>query len=476
MTAPPAANIRALLDAQQAAFRAEGAVPAVTRRARLQRVIDLLVQHADALVAAMGEDFGGRPAVFSLMNDIAGALTSLKFARDQLEGWMADQPRPAVPPFDQFGATAWVRHQPKGVVGIIGTWNAPVFTLFSPLASVLAAGNRALLKPSEVAPRTAAAVAAAVADCFAPEELAVVTGGADVAAEFARQPFNHLVFTGSTAVGKLVMKAAAEHLVPVTLELGGKSPVLIGQSADIGNAAERIAVGKALNSGQLCVAPDTVWVHASQREALITALQSAYAGQFSTIAGNADVTPVVNDRHFDRVESYVADAGARGARIVMAGDWPSAEGAAERRMPLRLVVDPPADAEIAGHEIFGPALVLRSYQTLDAVLAELNAGERPLALYYFGQDAAEQQRVLDHTLSGGVTINDVVMHPALHDAPFGGVGASGMGHYHGREGFLEFSHARSVYSAGAHDPRREWGMLPPYSPHFEQMVRGAITP
>ncbi|HMZ00101.1 MAG TPA: aldehyde dehydrogenase family protein [Burkholderiaceae bacterium] len=475
-TAPAtAASTRTLLDAQQAAFRAEGAVSAATRRARLQRVIDMLVQHADALVAAMGEDFGGRPAVFSLMNDVAGALASLKFARDHLEGWMPDQPRPAVSPFDQFGATAWVRYQPKGVVGIIGTWNAPLFTLFSPLSSVLAAGNRAILKPSEVAPRTAAVVAAAVAQCFAADELAVVTGGADVAADFARQPFNHLVFTGSTAVGKLIMKAAAENLVPVTLELGGKSPVLIGRSADIRNAAERIAVGKALNSGQLCVSPDTVWVHASQREALIAGLQEFYAGQYPSIAGNADVTPVVNDRHFARVESYVADAGARGARIVMAGDWPTAEGAAERRMPLRLVIDPPADAEIACHEIFGPALVLRSYQALDEALAELNAGERPLALYYFGQDAAEQQRVLDHTLSGGVSINDVAMHPALHDAPFGGVGASGMGHYHGREGFLEFSHARAIYNAGTHDPRRDWGLLPPYSDQLAQMLRGAIV-
>ena len=474
--APCSTPTAALLAAQQAAFRAEGPVSAATRQARLQRAIDMLVQHCDALCQAMGEDFGGRAAVFSMMNDVAGSLGSLKHARDHLTEWMPDQPRPSVSPFDNFGATAWVKYQPKGVVGIIGTWNAPVFTLLSPLASVLAAGNRAVLKPSEIAPRTAEALARAVAEFFAPEELAVVTGGPDVAADFSRQPWNHLVFTGSTAVGKRIMQAAAEHLVPVTLELGGKSPVLVGQSADIANAAERIAVGKGLNSGQLCVAPDTVWVHEAQADALIEALQSAYAGLFPTIAGNPDVTPVVNAQHFARVESYVADAGARGARVVMAGDWPSAEGAAQRRMPLRIVVNPPADSEIAQHEIFGPALVLRTYRALSDAVAELNAGERPLALYYFGSDAAEQQWVLDHTLSGGVSVNDVVMHPALHDAPFGGVGASGMGHYHGHEGFLEFSHARSIYSAGSHDPRREWGMLPPYTEQFAQMVRGAITP
>lgn len=469
-------SLPGLLAAQQAAFRAEGAVSAATRRDRLQRVIDLLVKHNDALCAAMGEDFGGRPAVFSMMNDVAGSLGSLKHARDHLEAWLPDQARPSVAPFDNFGATAWVKYQPKGVVGIIGTWNAPLFTLLSPLASVFASGNRAVLKPSEIAPRTAEALARAVAEFFPSDELAVVTGGPDVAAEFSRQPWNHLVFTGSTSVGKLIMKAAAENLVPVTLELGGKSPVLIGRDADIGNAAERIAVGKSANSGQLCVSPDVVWVHEAQTEALITALQAVYNGLFPTIAGNPDVVPVVNARHFARVESYVADAGARGARVLMAGDWPAAEAVRTRRMPLRIVVNPPADSDIARNEIFGPALVLRSYRELTEAVAEINAGERPLALYYFGNDAAEQAWVLDHTLSGGVSINDVTMHPALHDAPFGGVGASGMGHYHGHEGFLEFSHARSVYSAGSHDPRRDWGMLPPYNENFVQMIRGAVTP
>jgi len=217
-------------------------------------------------------------------------------------------------------------------------------------------------------------------------------------------------------------------------------------------------------------------VHEAQTEALIASLQAVYSGLFPTIAGNPDVVPVVNARHFARVESYVADAGARGARVVMAGDAPDAEAVGTRRMPLRIVVNPPADSDIARNEIFGPALVLRSYRDLAEAVAEINAGERPLALYYFGSDPAEQAWVLDHTLSGGVSINDVTMHPALHDAPFGGVGASGMGHYHGHEGFLEFSHARSVYSAGGHDPRREWGMLPPYNENFVQMIRGAVTP
>ena len=468
-----AATIRSLLDAQRAAFINEGPVSASVRQQRLQRAIDMLVAHNDVLCDAMGEDFGGRSAVFSMMNDVVGSLASLKHARDKVPEWVADEPRPSVTPFDNFGATAWVKYQPKGVVGILGTWNAPIFTLLSPLASAFAAGNRAVLKPSEVTPRTAQALAAAVAEFFDPEVLAVVNGGPEVAADFSGEPWDHLVFTGSTSVGKQVMKAASANLVPVTLELGGKSPVLIGQSAGIRNAAERIAVGKGANSGQLCVSPDTVWVHESQVAPLMSAITEFYAALYPTIAANPDVVPVVNERHFARVESYIADAEKRGAKVVTAG---AEGGTAERRMPLRIVIDAPADSAIAQHEIFGPALQINTYRDIKDAVAAINAGDRPLALYYFGSDPTEQAWVLDHTLSGGVSINDVTMHPALHDAPFGGVGASGMGHYHGREGFLECSHARAVYQAGGHDPRREWGMLPPYSEQFAQMIRAAVTP
>lgn len=470
------AAIQTVLAGQRTPFLAEVPVSIQTRQQRLQRAIDMLVRHNDALCAAMSDDFGGRSTVFSMMNDVLGSLASLKHARDTLPAWVADEPRPSVAPFDNFGATAWVKYQPKGVVGIVGTWNAPLFTLLSPLASVFAAGNHAVLKPSEVTPRTAQALAAAVGEFFDPAVLAVVNGGPEVAAAFCEQPWDHLVFTGSAVVGRHVMKAASANLVPVTLELGGKSPVLVGRSADIRNAAERIAVGKGANSGQLCVSPDVVWVHESQAEALIAALHDVYVGLYPNIAANPDVVPMVNERHFARVESYVADAAERGARVVIAGDWPDAVGVAQRRMPLRIVVSPAAESAIASHEIFGPALVLNTYRDITDAVAAVNAGERPLALYYFGSDTAEQTWVLDHTLSGGVSINDVTMHPALHDAPFGGVGASGMGHYHGREGFLEFSHARAVYKAGDHDPRREWGMLPPYSEAFAQMIRAAITP
>ena len=466
--------IRHLLETQRRAFVAAGPVPLELRQQRIQRVIDLLVERNDALCEAMREDFGGRAVVFSMMNDVLGSLGALKAARDRLPGWLADEPRASVAPFDQFGATAWVRFQPKGVVGIIGTWNAPLFTLLAPLASVFAAGNRAVLKPSELAPRTAEVLAQAVPAFFAADELAVVTGGPQVAAAFSAQPWDHLVFTGSTTVGRQVMKAAAENLVPVTLELGGKSPVLVGRSADLRNAAERIVVGKGQNAGQLCVSPDVAWVPQESVEAFVAAAREVYAGLYPTTRDNPDVVPVVNARHFERVTGCLADARARGARIETAGaDEPADAG--HRRLPLSIVVAPPADSRIAREEIFGPALVVQPYADIREAVDAVNAGSRPLALYYFGQDEAEQAWVLDHTLSGGVAINDVLMHAALPDSPFGGVGASGMGHYHGREGFLEFSHVRSVYKAGGHDPRREWGMLPPYGPHLEPMMRAAVT-
>ena len=470
-----AEGLSALLSEQKAAFIAAGAVSAAERRARIQRVIDLLVQHHMALAEAMDADFGGRPQGFSLMNDVLGSLASLKHARDHLEAWMQDEPRQAFAPYDQLGAESWVMYQPKGTVGIIGTWNAPLFTLLSPLAYALAAGNRAILKPSEVVPRTAQLVADVFAEFFDPLEVGVVTGEADLAQAFTAQPFDHLVFTGSTAVARSVMRNAAENLVPLTLELGGKSPVIVARSADLARAACRIAVAKATNGGQICINPDLVYVPREQLEEFLGALGKAYGELFPTVAGNPDVVAVVNARHLARVEGYLQQAQALGARILSLPETLAADPE-DRRRPLRVVIDPPRDSQIMQEEIFGPAMVLLPYDEIDQVLAEINARPRPLALYYFGEDAEEQRRVLEHTLSGGVTLNDVMMHAAMHDAPFGGVGASGMGHYHGREGFIEFSHLRTVFKSPAHDPRREWGVLPPYGEHFLAAMAAQVTP
>ncbi|UJJ31598.1 coniferyl aldehyde dehydrogenase [Halopseudomonas maritima] len=466
-------QLSALLAAQRKATDAQGRVGAEVRRARIQSVIDLLVDEHEALATAMEADFGGRHPGFSLMNDVLGALGSLKHARDHLAEWLPDQPRAAFAPYDQLGGEAWVQYQPKGTVGIIGTWNAPLFTLLSPLAGAFAAGNRAVLKPSEITPRTAEVLARAIDARFDPLELAVINGGVEVGQGFADQPFNHLVFTGSTAVGRDIMRRAAANLVPVTLELGGKSPVVIGRSADIGETARRLAIAKGTNGGQICISPDLVYVPVEQREAFIEAFCASYAALYPMVQGNGDLTAVVNQRHLERVEGCLEEAREMGVQIVRCPDV--ATPAEERRRPLSIVVNPPKLSRIMQEEIFGPALVLLSYSEVAHVVEEINQGERPLALYYFGHDSAEQQWVLDHTLSGGVTINDALMHAAMEDAPFGGVGASGMGHYHGREGFAEFSHARTVFKAPAYDPRGEWGMLAPYHPGFIDVMKSQIT-
>ncbi|VVP34303.1 Coniferyl aldehyde dehydrogenase [Pseudomonas fluorescens] len=467
-------GLTSLLSRQKSAFASAGLVSADTRRRRLQQVIDLLVRHHGALTEAIDLDFGGRPAGFSLMNDVLGALASLKYARDHLQDWMQDDPRAPFAPYDQLGAKAWVMHQPKGTVGILGTWNAPLFTLFSPLASVLAAGNRAILKPSDVVPRTAELVAQLFAEHLDPLEIGVVTGDVELAEAFSAQPFDHLVYTGSTATGRLVMRNAAQNLVPVTLELGGKSPVIVSGSADLKKAAFSIAVGKACNGGQICINPDLVYVPKALLEPFLEALRATYSELNPSVAGNPDVVAVVNQRHLDRVEGYVLDAQARGARVECLPE-PLAPNAEDRRRPLRVVVDPAPDSVIMREEIFGPAMVVLTYEHLDQVIDDINGRPRPLALYYFGKDPEQQRYVLERTVSGGVTVNDVMMHAAMHDAPFGGVGASGMGHYHGHEGFLEFSHQRTVFKAPEHDPRREWGLLPPYSEHFLAAMLASVT-
>jgi coniferyl-aldehyde dehydrogenase len=468
-------GLASLLSRQKSAFASAGAVSADTRRRRLQQVIDLLVRHHGALTEAIDLDFGGRPAGFSLMNDVLGALASLKYARDHLQDWMQDDPRAPFAPYDQLGAKAWVMHQPKGSVGILGTWNAPLYTLFSPLASVLAAGNRAILKPSDVVPRTAELVAQLFAEHLDPLEIGVVTGDVELAEAFSAQPFDHLVYTGSTATGRLVMRNAAQNLVPVTLELGGKSPVIVTGSADLKKAAFSIAVGKACNGGQICINPDLVYVPKTLLEPFLEALRATYSELNPSVAGNPDVVAVVNQRHLDRVEGYVLDAQARGARVECLPAEPQEPNAEDRRRPLRVVVDPASDSVIMREEIFGPAMVVLTYENLDRVIDDINGRPRPLALYYFGKDPEEQRYVLERTVSGGVTVNDVMMHAAMHDAPFGGVGASGMGHYHGHEGFLEFSHQRTVFKAPEDDPRRQWGLLPPYGEHFLAAMLASVT-
>ena len=453
----------AILDAQRAAFMAELPVPLAVRKDRLTRAIALLADNADAFCDAIDDDFGGRSRDLSMIADIAASVAALRHARDHVDRWARRERRGTVFPLGLFGARAWIEYGPKGVVGVIAPWNFPVNLTMAPLAGALAAGNRAMVKTSEYTPATAALFERLAPRYFATEELAFVSGGAEVGRAFAALPFDHLLFTGATGIGRHILHAAADNLTPVTLELGGKSPVIVGRSADIAQAAARIAAGKMMNAGQVCLAPDYLLVPADKEEAMIAALRAAAAALYPTIRGNADYAAIVTDRHFARLRDGLADAAANGATLVAldpAGAASADDGA--RRMPLTLVLGATDAMTVMQQEIFGPVLPIRTYGTIDEAIAEVNRRDRPLALYYFGRDAAERRRVLDRTISGGVTLDDVIYHVAQEDLPFGGVGPSGMGTYHGIDGFRTFSHARGVFRQARFDVARLAGLVPPY--------------
>jgi len=477
MNASNSDAMAALLQRQQQAHTKQMTVTAAQRRERIQQVINLVDKHHQELVEAIEEDFGGRSQGFSIMNDILGSLASLKYTRDNLTPWLNSENRDVFAPYDQLGSTARVEYQPKGSVGIIGTWNAPLYTLLAPLACALGAGNRAILKPSEVTPKTAEVLQKLFTQDIDPLLVSVVTGGVAIGAAFSALPFDHLVFTGSTAVGKKIMCAAAENLVPVTLELGGKSPVVVSDSCDLAETCKRLALAKSNNGGQVCVSPDIIYLPRTKLDQAANLLLENFRTFFPQITNNTDFVPIVNRHHCQRVVDLVAQARQAGCEVRSSHEVASLTNLVteDKRLPLQLVISPSKDEKIMQEEIFGPALVLLPYDDINEVINDINSREKPLALYYFGEDQAELKTVLANTTSGGVSVNDCLMHAAIHDAPFGGVGASGMGHYHGKEGFLAFSHHRTVFVAPQHDPRGEWGLLPPHHDQFKAMMAAQVN-
>lgn len=468
-------DMQDILERQRAAFVASRPERLAVRRNRIERAMRLLVDNGDALCAAMNEDFGSRSTRQSMMTDIAGTVRFGKYCLKNIDRWAKPDRRRLDFPLPLLGAKAEVRYEPKGVVGILSPWNFPVNLAFGPLMQVLAAGNRAMLKPSEFTERTGELMAALIAKTFGVEEVAVITGGADVAAQFSELTFDHLVFTGSTATGRRVMEAAAKNLVPVTLELGGKSPVVIGRSADLQQAGERIALGKMMNAGQICLAPDYLLVHESQEDAAIAAVELGVHTMYPTLLDNDDYASVVTDRHFDRLQGLVEDARAKGAEVVEVNPANEDFSASnKRKMPLTILRNVTDDMQAMQEEIFGPVLPVRTYQRTEEAIQHVNANDRPLGLYYFGSDAAERETVLTRTISGGVTVNDVLFHVSMDDLPFGGIGPSGMGSYHGPEGFREFSHARSVYTQPKIDIAKLAGFKPPYGPAADKAARAAM--
>jgi coniferyl-aldehyde dehydrogenase len=378
-------------------------------------------------------------------------------------------------PLGLLGAKAEVRYEPKGVIGILSPWNFPVNLAFAPLMQVLAAGNRAMIKPSEFTERTSALMAELVGEYFTRDEVAVVTGGPEVAAAFSSLPFDHLVFTGSTATGRRVMQAAAENLVPVTLELGGKSPVIMGRSADFAKAGERIALGKMMNAGQICLAPDYLYVPEDKQDEAVAGVASGVSAMYPTLLENDDYASIVSDRHFERLQGLVEDARDKGAEVIEVNPGNEDFGNAnQRKMPLNILKNVNDDMKVMQEEIFGPVLPVMTYKSVDQAVDYINEHDRPLGLYYFGEDQGEQERVLTRTISGGVTTNDVIFHVSMEDLPFGGVGPSGIGSYHAIEGFREFSHARSVYHQPKIDIAKLAGMKPPYGKATEKAAAGMM--
>jgi len=448
--------------AQRAAYAANPMPPAAQRQQWLKALRDLLSAERQALIDAIGADFSHRSADETLLAELMPSLHGIHYASRHLKSWMKPSRRKVGVAFQP--ASAKVVYQPLGVVGVIVPWNYPLYLAVGPMVGALAAGNRVMLKLSESTPATGLLLKELLARIFPEDLVCVVLGEADVGVAFSRLPFDHLLFTGSTSVGKHVMRAAAENLTPVTLELGGKSPAIVSRDVPLKDAAERIAFGKTLNAGQTCVAPDYVLVPEDRVGAFVEAYRQAVKGFYPTLADNADYTAIINERQLARLNSYVSDATSKGALLI-----PLFEQGQGRRMPHSVLLNVSDEMTVMQDEIFGPLLPIVPYRDLEQAFAYINQRPRPLALYYFGYDKREQHRVLHETHSGGVCLNDTLLHVAQDDMPFGGIGPSGMGHYHGHEGFLTFSKAKGVLIKQRFNAARL--IYPPYGRSIQKLIQ-----
>ncbi len=463
---PAITSLRTTFARMHTASRAEPPPSIGERKARLDALEKVIRANQAAIAEACNADFGSRSRHETLMADLFPTLASLQHTRKHLSSW--SKPRRVGVHWAFQPGTAKVVPQPLGVVVIIAPWNYPVQLALSPLVAALAAGNRAILKPSELTPRTSELLATLMTQAFDPTVVAVAQGGVEVAEAFSRLAFDHILFTGSTRVGAIVMKAAAEHLTPVTLELGGKSPAVVHDSFPLDLAAERIMSGKLLNAGPTCIAPDYVLVPKGKSEAFVDACKAQVAKTRPTLADNPDYTAIVNDRQYVRLQQWLDDARNKGAKVVEINPANEAFAADKHKLPPTLVLGATEDMILLQEEIFGPILPVLEHDGTDDAIAYINARPRPLALYYFDRDSARVQQVTQRTTSGGVTINDTILHIAQENLPFGGVGPAGMGAYHGQRGFDTFSHLKGVF----HQSRLNGAFLmnPPYGARLEKLI------
>ncbi|WP_205910232.1 coniferyl aldehyde dehydrogenase [Rhizobium sp. FKY42] len=424
---------------------------------RLGRLERLLSDNVEALCKAISADFNWRSETETKLLEILPVRRGIRHAKRHLARWMKEDRRKVDLAFQP--SRAWVRYEALGVVGIIAPWNYPLALAIAPLTDALAAGNRVMVKPSEQTPCFSNLLATLISENFASDEVSVVLGDVSVAQDFARLPFDHLLFTGSTEVGRSIMRAASDNLTPVTLELGGKSPAIICDDFSIDAAARSVSFGKFINAGQTCIAPDYALVPRHSVDRFVGAVMNGAAQAYPNPASNRDYTSIISERHLTRLRNAVQEAEAAGARIVKYA------GEISDRVMLypKLVIDPPRDSLLMREEIFGPVLPVIPYDTVDEAIAFVNAKPRPLALYLFTDNRETQSKIIGHCKSGGVTINGTLLHYAMENLPFGGIGASGMGAYHGRDGFLRFSHARAVHKVGKINMFEKlgppWGLL-----------------
>ena len=435
--------LSAILEGQRELFLRDGPPSLKQRRADLARLRQAIKDSADRIADVISADFGNRSRHESLLAEVFATRAAIRHSLRHLAGWM--RPRRIPVSFELQRGRAQILFQPVGIVGIISPWNYPFQLAIIPLADALAAGNRVMLKPSELAPRTAEFIADFLARLFPPEQVATVLGDEAVGAAFSALPLDHLLYTGSSAVGRLVMRAAAENLTPVTLELGGKSPCIIGEDAVLPAAVESILYGKLVNAGQSCIAPDYVLVPVVMREEFIRLASRAVSKMYPNLKGNADYTSVINERHYRRILQYVEEARTAGVTVVKLAPTDEGRAPGERKLPPMLVVEPDDGLAVMREEIFGPVLPVKTYSSISEAIDYINRHPRPLALYYFGTSAKTRDEVLRRTLSGGVSINTTLMHELVEGLPFGGTGASGFGAYHGEAGFQTFSHRKSVF-------------------------------
>jgi coniferyl-aldehyde dehydrogenase len=430
-----------ILEVQRAAFLRDGSPTLARRRAALLQLKQAILARRKEFEDAISADFGHRSAYETAMMELMPTIQGINYMHAQLRKWMRPRRR-SVPLHFQPGR-AEVLYQPLGIIGIIAPWNYPLGLCLIPLATAIAAGNRAMIKPSEFTPRTSEAMSRMLSEIFTKEEVAVVTGGPDTGAAFAALPFDHLIFTGSTSVGRKVMRAASENVVPLTLELGGKSPVIVDRGFPATRSAKPIAFGKLANAGQTCIAPDYALVHRSDIEDFVNAYQAAFFSSYPKGAGDDAYTGIINAHHYQRLTALVEDARSKGAQVI---ELDTAQKARSNTIAPTLILNATGEMGVMQQEIFGPILPVVPYDEIGEAVAYVNAHARPLALFLFSDSRATIGRVLSGTTSGNVTVNDTLLHYAVDDLPFGGVGPSGMGAYHGEEGFKSLSHAKGIFT------------------------------